>query len=75
MEKKDIVWAITCARQSHALLTNTRDAVKEHIQQNTSVADLICTFDKTFVRKILRHPGDITAIRLEKVLTKLDELS
>ena len=56
---------------TNAKFIQLRNIVRDLVENNPDVRVAIHKFDCTFCRKILRHIGDITPARLEKVLTKL----
>ena len=56
---------------ANAKFVQLRDEVRDLVKANLTLREAIHKFDSTFCRKILRHIGDITPARLDKVLTKL----
>jgi len=47
--------------------------IQWHVSNNQPLRDRIYQVDPTFVRKILRFPGDITSHRIATVLRKIGE--
>ena len=57
--------------QQAAERTKLMEDVKNLLNEEPHLRDVITSFDTTFIRKLYNYPGDITSFRIGKVMRKL----
>lgn len=64
---------VEIAKANNEELKRLRHKVINFLKNNPSAVEKIQTFDSSFIRKLTRHPGDITSFRIASVFEKLQE--